>query len=119
MQKQLAGVGRITFASGSAVLTSHDKAVAKQIAKILVAHPGVRLKVEGNTDSTGSAAFNLTMSRARARAVVRQLRALGVARSRLTVIGYGETHPKVANDTPRHRAINRRVDLVAATPAGH
>jgi outer membrane protein OmpA-like peptidoglycan-associated protein len=111
VQKQLNALGEITFGSGSATLSARDRSIVKKAAAILKAHPGVDIKLTGDTDSLGPAAFNLTMSRRRAHAVADALHADGVATNRMTVIGYGETKPKVSNDSAKHRAINRRVDL--------
>jgi outer membrane protein OmpA-like peptidoglycan-associated protein len=113
VQKQLNAVGEITFPSGSTTLTGRDKTIVGKVAAILKANPNVKIRLQGDTDSIGPAAFNLTVSRLRAHAVANALHALGVATDRMTVVGYGETRPKAPNDSAPHRAINRRVDLVA------
>ncbi len=114
VQAQLTSLRKITFASGSARMTAVDNAIAKQIAAIMRAHPEIRIQIQGDTDSVGPAAFNLTMSRMRARAVYNALIANGIAANRMSVIGYGESRPRVPNNSPANRAINRRVDIVAA-----
>ena len=83
-----------------------------QVAAILAANPRVSVRVQGDTDSTGPAAFNLTMSRWRAQAVADELHRLGIATNRMIIIGYGETKPLAPNDHPHGRAINRRVDFL-------
>jgi OOP family OmpA-OmpF porin len=115
VQKRLDHLSKISFGSGSAKLTSGDASIVKQIAGIMADNPDIHLRVEGDTDSAGPAAFNLAMSRRRAHAVAAELRKLGVAKDRLTVVGYGETRPKAPNDTAAHRAANRRVELKATT----
>lgn len=67
--------------------------------------------LEGHTDSVGSDAFNLALSQRRADAVRQYLVDKGVAGSRLTAIGYGETMPEADNATAEGRAANRRVVL--------
>jgi outer membrane protein OmpA-like peptidoglycan-associated protein len=91
----------------------------KKAAAILKAHPDIDLTVTGNTDSSGPAAANLVLSRQRAHAVADALHADGIATSRLKVVGNGESKPKVPNNSPQHRATNRRVDLFAkGSPLG-
>jgi outer membrane protein OmpA-like peptidoglycan-associated protein len=113
VQKQLNTLGTITFASGSTALTSHDKTIVKKAAAILKADPTIHIQLQGDTDSVGPAAYNLTVSRLRAHTVANALHALGIATSRMAVVGYGETHPKASNSSPSGRAANRRVDLAA------
>ena len=78
VQSQLTSLRKITFASGSARMTALDNSIAQQIAAIMRAHPEVRIQIQGDTDSVGPAAFNLTMSRMRARAVYNTLIADGI-----------------------------------------
>jgi outer membrane protein OmpA-like peptidoglycan-associated protein len=113
VQAKLNALGEVTFASGSSALTGHDRVILGQVARIMAANPRIAIRVQGNTDSTGSAAANLTMSRRRAQAVASALHALGVPTSRMTIVAYGETRPLVPNDSPGHRAMNRRVDFLA------
>lgn len=114
VQSQLNTLGKIKFAPGSYTLDGADLQIVAHVAAVLKANPTVAIRIEGNTDSIGSASSNLRLSRNRAQAVANALRALGVAPGRMTVIAYGETKPLVPNDTAAHREINRRVDFVAA-----
>ncbi len=109
LERQIAAAGRIQFALGSAVLTGSSDATLTRIAAILKANPGVRVRIEGNTDSTGDAADNQALSEARARAVYHALVRLGINPDRLTTIGYGESRPLVPNTSEANRATNRRV----------
>ncbi len=113
IQAQVAAVGDVTFAYGTSKLSPTAMARLVRIAAILKATPGVRIRVQGDTDSVGPAAYNLMVSRLRAASVAKQLTALGIPSSRLVIVGYGETKPLVPNDTPAHRAMNRRVDFQA------
>lgn len=101
----------IEFATGSAALNATSRSVLAKVASILTANPDTRIRIEGNTDSVGAASMNLMLSKARARSVYTALRALGIAANRMTMIGYGETRPRVPNDTAAHRSVNRRVDM--------
>ena len=103
----------ILFAFGKADLpTSAQRRVVQLVAGV---PRGALLKVHGHTDSVGTDAANLALSRARAQAVASAVRA---ARPdlRLEVRGLGEAQPVEANtrggkDHPEGRALNRRVEL--------
>ncbi len=112
VQQQLIEIPPITFVTGSATLTPEGQAALANAAAVLNAHPAVRIRIEGNTDSNGSAASNLALSQARAQTVLDTLAGLGVARDRMESVGYGETRPKVPDNSPANQAINRRVDFV-------
>lgn len=104
-----------TFATGSATLTSDARLFLQRFAKLLDGVPA-DVRVEGHTDDvpvTGRYASNWELSTARAAAVVTFLiTETGFEPARLSAAGYGEFHPRVPNDTPERRALNRRVDLV-------
>lgn len=82
------------------------------LANILNKYPDTNVEVQGHTDSSGSEAYNQTLSDKRANAVVNYLAANGIKRSRMTAIGFGENHPIASNDTPEGKQQNRRVDLL-------
>ena len=84
----------------------------REVVRLLQANPAMRLWVVGHTDSQGSAESNVTLSEARAAAVVRSLTAMGVAAERLAPHGAGPFAPVASNDTEEGRAHNRRVELV-------
>lgn len=79
---------------------------------------GRRVSVEGHTDSIGNEDSNLDLSERRARAVADALAARGIAGSRLSMRGLGESYPVAANtyqdgrDYPEGRARNRRVEVI-------
>ena len=102
----------VSFASNSAELTVASYAVLNKVAESLVAYPEVRVEIQGHTDRTGSAEYNLDISGRRADAVRVYLIGQGIAASRLTSVGYGETRPIASNDTRAGRAANRRVELM-------
>ena len=103
---------RVTFASSSAELDpGASKAQLDNLKEILTAHPAVRLKIGGYTDSTGNEEANQQLSQARAEAVVAALVDRGVEADRLEAEGYGSQHPVASNATPEGRAQNRRMAL--------
>ncbi|MFZ5562531.1 MAG: OmpA family protein [Thermodesulfobacteriota bacterium] len=81
------------------------------VVNVLNQNPGLKLEVQGHTDSRGSAAFNQALSEQRAGAVVRYFVSKGIAADRLVAKGFGPSQPVATNDTPEGRAENRRVEL--------
>lgn len=112
VQRALISLPPITFENDSAVLTPEGQAAVTRAADILKANPAVVVRIEGHTDSTGSEASNLALSQARAQTVLDSLVAQGIAASRLSAQGFGESRPKVPDTTPENRAINRRVEFI-------
>lgn len=106
----------LLFTSGSAVIADEYKGVLAKIGTALKGFPNL-IRVEGHTDNvpikTSVFPSNWELSTARATNVVRFLiDMVGIGSNRLAAVGYGEYRNVVANDTDRHRGINRRVDLV-------
>jgi OOP family OmpA-OmpF porin len=78
---------------------------------ILEKNTALKLEVDGFTDSTGAAAYNMKLSERRAKAVMEYFVSKGVDAKRLTIKGLGLTKPVASNDTKEGRAKNRRVEL--------
>ncbi len=102
----------INFPYNSAKIPANETAEIDRVAEFMKKHPYVTAIVEGHTDSIGSAAYNLKLSKLRAEAVAKALIERGISASRLTVIGKGESEPIASNDTPEGRALNRRVEVI-------
>ncbi|MGE5175551.1 MAG: OmpA family protein [Hyphomicrobiales bacterium] len=101
----------VNFVTDSAELTHESRATLDRVAASLRDWPEVDVEVGGHTDSVADAKYNMDLSQRRAEAVRQYLIDKGVAPSRLTAKGYGETRPIATNDTPDGRARNRRVEL--------
>ncbi len=102
----------INFDTGRDSIKPESSRVLDEIARLLAAHPELaRIRVEGHTDSVGSRAYNLDLSRRRARSVVRALVQRGIAAARLEPEGYGFDRPVAPNATALGRAKNRRVEF--------
>ena len=82
-----------------------------QVVTVFEKNPGLRVEVQGHTDSVGSDAHNLQLSQRRAEAVRAYLVDHGIAANRLMAQGFGETDPVASNNTEAGRALNRRVEL--------
>lgn len=103
---------RVTFASGSAAVATSFLPALREVSRSLNAHPNSNIRVVGHTDSVGSAAYNMQLSRDRALAVARILIRDGLAPSRVTYSGRGFNEPITTNATAAGRAQNRRVEIV-------
>lgn len=85
-----------------------------RVSGIVSAHPGLKLQVEGHTDSVGADAYNQTLSERRAAAVRDYLVAQGLAASEVDSKGLGEAVPVADNNTAAGRQRNRRVEIVVS-----
>ena len=79
-----------------------------RIAAVVLAHPGLRIDVEGNTDSSATE----VLSSQRAEAVRRGLIAQSLPASSVTARGLGDTHPFGPNSSAAGREANQRVEIV-------
>ena len=103
----------IFFDTGKSVLKPESDAAVAEIAKLLQADPALKVYVVGHTDNVASLALNMSLSKARADAVVQALVTKhGIAVARLTGQGVGPLCPVASNDAEDGRAKNRRVELV-------
>lgn len=101
----------VTFDVGSYTLKPEFRATLDDVAASMVKYPNSLIDVYGHTDSTGSDAFNQTLSENRARTVAGYLSSRGVAAARIRSQGYGETMPVADNTTDEGRRKNRRVEI--------
>lgn len=102
----------VNFALNSSDLTAEAKQNLDAIAEVFIEFPDTELMIEGYTDSTGDDAYNLSLSKKRAKSVESYLKSHGVANSRFASIeGYGEANPRFPNDTKENQAKNRRVEI--------
>lgn len=109
----------ITFDENSGVYFETNKyninpASQESLNKLIAVfkeYPETNILVVGHTDSAGSEAYNMTLSKNRAIAVTDFLTINGISNSRLTTNWFGETQPKHDNSSPEGRAKNRRVNI--------
>lgn len=102
----------INFDVDKSNITAEGKEVVTQIAEALQKDKNLKFAIEGHTDNTGDASHNKKLSNDRANAVMDDLIANGIDKSRLTAKGFGAENPLVANDSEENKAKNRRVELV-------
>jgi chemotaxis protein MotB len=110
---------KILFNPGNAVITPRGREVLKNLAAELKKLQGIHLSVEGHTDNQplseeARAVYhdNLGLSVARAAAVSRTLRVLGVDPKLLSAAGYSIYRPIASNETPEGQQLNRRVEII-------
>ncbi|MDQ6962039.1 MAG: TolC family protein [Mariprofundaceae bacterium] len=101
----------VRFENSSAELTGASSAALDRAVRVLRQHSKVRVEVAAHTDDRGAASYNLKLSQNRATSVRQYLVNHGIAATRLSSKGYGETSPKADNKTSAGRAKNRRVEL--------
>jgi OmpA-OmpF porin, OOP family len=82
-----------------------------RVVKLLTENPAIEIEMSAHTDSRGSDDYNFKLSDNRAKSVRDYIISKGIAESRITSKGYGETRPVVPNDTDENRQLNRRVEF--------
>ncbi len=107
----------VLFDTGKYTLKPATQISLAKVSGILQAYPGLKLQVEGYTDSTGSPEFNQKLSENRAGAVRDFLVTQGVQPENIAATGYGMAKPVADNNTVQGRALNRRVQLVVSGDA--
>ncbi len=103
--------GNITFKTDSSDINAGFYQTLNAVAKVLKKYDNSTVMVTGHTDNTGTAEYNLNLSRNRANAVASYLQGQGVAANRFEVIGMGFASPVASNDSADGRAQNRRVEI--------
>jgi outer membrane protein OmpA-like peptidoglycan-associated protein len=102
----------VLFDTGKSTLRPLAREKLAKVAGIVAGHPGLRLDVEGHTDSVGGDDYNQTLSEQRGESVRDYLTHEGMATDSVTTKGFGKTQPVASNDTAEGRQQNRRVELV-------
>lgn len=103
--------GNVTFATNSSDLNPAFFNVLNSVGKVLAKYEKTVVEVAGHTDSTGTDAYNQSLSERRANAVSSYLRGQGVIDQRLISLGMGEARPVADNSTDSGRQANRRVEI--------
>ena len=103
----------IFFDFGKSDVKPESEPALKELASLLQANAALKVWVVGHTDNVGAVDANVTLSGARAAAVVKALVQRGIAAGRLAAHGAGPYAPVASNTSDDGRAKNRRVELVA------
>ena len=102
---------KINFEVNSATILPSSHEELEKIVKIL-REKDARIRIEGHTDSQGTAPFNQTLSVQRALSIRKYLVQKGIDAENLAVAGYGSSKPVATNATEKGRALNRRVEFI-------
>lgn len=111
-------LGDVLFDTNKAQLKPGGIRSLEKLAGFLKQYPQRNVQVEGHTDSTGSADYNLELSERRANAVRTSLLDMGINSDRISTRGYGQESPVASNDTAMGRQLNRRVEIILSDEAG-
>jgi outer membrane protein OmpA-like peptidoglycan-associated protein len=110
----IVSLGDVLFDVDKYTLRPEARERLAKLSGIVLGNPGLKLEVEGHTDSTGSDDYNQKLSENRAGAVRDYLVAQNVPADSVTARGYGKTRPVAPNDTAAGRQKNRRVEIVVS-----
>jgi len=102
----------IQFPTNSAELNAASQAIIEEFVLFMQENPNLRADIQGHTDNVGDDGSNLSLSKRRAQAVYDFAISMGIAASRLSWHGYGESRPLADNATEDGRALNRRTVFV-------
>jgi outer membrane protein OmpA-like peptidoglycan-associated protein len=105
-------VNNILFEVNSDQLKESSKLELDKVVVLLNKYSDGIMIIEGHTDNTGNADYNLSLSSRRAERVKSYLVSKGISVDRLVAKGYGHTLPEASNDTEEGRKLNRRVELI-------
>lgn len=113
---ELDPVGTITFVNiefdfGKSTIKPESMYLIEQMAKELIEHDNIKVKISGHTDDVGTDEFNLNLSIERAKTVKAVLVKMGISSKRLSIEGLGESKPLVPNDSEENRKKNRRTEF--------
>jgi outer membrane protein OmpA-like peptidoglycan-associated protein len=104
----------VLFDSGKYSLKPGAREKLAKVAGIILGHPGLKIAVEGHTDSVGGDEYNLKLSQNRANSVRAYLVSQSIDPAAVTATGFGKTMPVADNKTAAGRQANRRVELVVS-----
>lgn len=104
-------IDNILYATDSYELSGDAEFILDQFVKFLKENPTVKVTIQGHTDDVGDAGSNKVLSANRAKGAMEYIVSKGIAASRLKSEGYGESKPKVPNNSDANRALNRRTDF--------
>jgi outer membrane protein OmpA-like peptidoglycan-associated protein len=104
----------VLFDTGQYSLKPGAREKLAKVAGIILGHPGLKIAVEGHTDSVGGDEYNLKLSENRANSVRAYLVSQSIDPAAVTAKGFGKTMPVADNSTAAGRQVNRRVELVVS-----
>jgi len=104
----------VLFDTGKSTLRPGAREKLAKVSGIIQSHPGLKLEIEGHTDSVGGDEYNQKLSEQRASAVRDYLIQQGIAADSVTAKGFGKSRPVVSNASAEGRQRNRRVEMIVS-----
>jgi OmpA-OmpF porin, OOP family len=101
----------VFFETGKSILRAESNTALNDLVEVMKLKPGLVIEISGHTDNVGTPESNLKLSLDRANAVKNYLVQHGIAASRVTTKGYGDTQPAATNDTEEGKQKNRRTEV--------
>lgn len=105
-------LSHVLFERSTASLTKDSYPALDRLYKFLIAHPTVRIELQGHTSNEGDASKNVELSAQRVKAIKNVLTEKGITATRIELKAFGDTHPIAPNDTEDHKKLNRRVEFL-------
>jgi outer membrane protein OmpA-like peptidoglycan-associated protein len=110
----IVNISDVLFDTGQYTLKPGAREKLAKVSGIILSHPGLKITLEGHTDSVGADDYNMKLSENRANGVRSYLVAEGIEGANVTALGYGKTKPVADNNTAAGRQMNRRVEMVVS-----
>jgi outer membrane protein OmpA-like peptidoglycan-associated protein len=110
----IVNISDVLFDTAKFTLRQGAREKLARVSGIILSHPGLKIEVEGHTDSVGGDEYNMKLSQDRAEAVRGYLQSQGIKPDNLSAVGFGKTQPVADNSTASGRQANRRVELVVS-----
>jgi len=104
----------VLFDTAQSTLKPGAREKLAKVAGVILSHPGLKLEIEGHTDSVGTDEYNQVLSEKRAESAKDFLIKQGISQGAITSTGFGELKPVASNDNAAGRQVNRRVELVVS-----
>ena len=108
----------VNFEFDKSTLTVNAKTLLDGVVEALNKRPDIKVEIGGHTDAKGSDEYNAALSDRRAKSVKTYLVKQGIASTRMSSKGYGESMPVATNDSDEGRELNRRVELKVTESSG-
>jgi outer membrane protein OmpA-like peptidoglycan-associated protein/Tol biopolymer transport system component len=104
-------LNNIFYDFDKSTLRSESISELDRLVLLMTENPTIKIELSSHTDNVGSDEYNMTLSQARAQAVVDYVITKGIDKDRLVAKGYGESTPIATNDTEEGRQQNRRTEF--------
>ena len=101
----------VLFRRGTTELLETSYRELDVVVEMMLANPGMKIKLAGHTDNQGNARLNQKLSQERVEAVIAYLSEKGIEKDRLSGKGYGGSRPIASNSNEQTRKLNRRVEF--------